>query len=100
MNRILRAPWHDYTQRCIYLVTLNKSPLVENFGLLEGDYHLPAGTKGSSFIKATVVGSTIKKVLKDFSQSSRHTLTSDLPDDELPIGKHLREFIVAAAFCR
>lgn len=66
MNRILRAPWHDYTQRCIYLVTLNKSPLVENFGLLEGDCHLPAGTKGSSFIRATAVGSAIKKVLKDF----------------------------------
>ncbi len=67
MNRILRAPWHDYTQRCIYLVTLNKSPLVENFGSLEGDCHLPAGTKGSSFIRTSVVGLAIKKVLKDFS---------------------------------
>lgn len=66
MNRILRAPWHDYTQRCIYLVTLNKSPLVENFGSLEGDCHLSAGTKGSSFIRASAVGSAIKKVLKDF----------------------------------
>lgn len=66
MNRILRAPWHDYTQRCIYLVTLNKSPLVENFGSLEGDCRLHAETKGSSFIRATVVGLAIKKVLKDF----------------------------------
>ena len=100
MNIILRAPWHDYTQRCIYLVTLNKSPLVENFGSLEGDCHLSAGTKGSSFIRASAVGSAIKKVLKDFSQSSRHTLPPNLHRHERSRGKHLREFIVAAAFCR
>lgn len=87
MNRILRAPWHDYTQRCIYLVTLNKSPLVESFGSLEGDCHLPAGTKGSSFIRATAVGSAIRKVLKNFNliESKIRILQYALMPDHLHI---------------
>ncbi len=33
MNKTLRAPWHDYTGRCIYMVTINKNPLTKDFDL-------------------------------------------------------------------
>lgn len=67
MNRILRAPWHDYHSRCIYMVTLNKNPLIGDFGILEGGNRLPIDLPGSSFISATAVGSAIKRVLRRFS---------------------------------
>lgn len=67
MNRILRAPWHDYTQRCIYMLTLNKDPLEMDFGTLQGDWRLPAGTKGSPFVRASRAGSAIKEILRKFT---------------------------------
>lgn len=66
MNRILRAPWHDYTQRSIYMITLNKNPLGKDFGILQGDYRFPAGERGSSFVSASVIGSAIKEALRKF----------------------------------
>ena len=66
MNRILRAPWHDYTQRCIYMITLNKSPLVTDFGSLAGNHEIPVGERGSSFIIPSKVGCAIKDVLRNF----------------------------------
>lgn len=66
MNRILRAPWHDYTKRCIYMVTLNKSPLIKDFGCLEGDCHVPLDQKGSPYVSVSYVGSAIKDVLRQF----------------------------------
>ena len=69
MNRILRANWHDYTQRCIYMITLNKNPLVENFGILQGDYRIPVGQKGSAFIKSTATGKAIKDALRHFNSA-------------------------------
>lgn len=68
MNRILRAPWHDYTQKCIYMVTINKNPLGKDFGILCGDYQIPTGQPGSSFIKASTTGAAIKDVLRRFHQ--------------------------------
>ena len=66
MNKILRAPWHDYTSRCIYMVTLNKSPNVKAFGTLEGDCQIPAGQKGSPFVSATEIGCAIKDKIRNF----------------------------------
>lgn len=66
MNRILRAPWHDYTRRCIYMVTLNKSPQAERFGSLEGDPRLRVGWIGSPFVSASSIGSAIKATLRRF----------------------------------
>lgn len=66
MNKILRAPWHDYTQRCIYMVTINKGPQAEVFGFLDGDYRIPIGQKGSSYIRATRTGRAIKEILRQF----------------------------------
>lgn len=66
MNKILRAPWHDYTQRSIYMITINKSPISEYFGIIEGDYRLPAGQQGSPFIRASKTGCAIKEVLRRF----------------------------------
>lgn len=69
MNRILRAPWHDYTQRCIYMITLNKNPLMENFGILQGDYPIPTGQKGAAFISSTALGKAIKNTLRRFNST-------------------------------
>lgn len=69
MNKILRAPWHDYTQRCIYMITLNKNPLMENFGILQGDYRIPAGQKGAAFISSTALGKAIKNTLRRFNST-------------------------------
>lgn len=66
MNRILRAPWHDYTQRCIYMVTLNKFPGVKNFGTLEGDFQIAVGQRGGSFVSESENGRAIKEVLRRF----------------------------------
>lgn len=66
MNRILRAPWHDYTQRCIYMVTLNKFPGVKDFGTLEGDFQIAVGQKGGSFVSESENGRAIKEVLRRF----------------------------------
>lgn len=66
MNEIYRAPWHDYTQRCIYMVTLSKSSLIRNFGTLEGDSGIPPGQIGSSFVSPSETGSAIKEVLRKF----------------------------------
>ena len=67
-NRLLRAPWHDYTERCIYMLTLNKAPLVPNFGSLVGDYRIPHGHKGSPCVAASPVGAAIKEGLRKFPQ--------------------------------
>lgn len=69
MNRILRAPWHDYTQRCIYMITLNKNPLMENFGILQGDYRIQTGQKGGAFISSTALGKAIKSTLRRFNST-------------------------------
>lgn len=69
MNRILRAPWHDYTQRCIYMITLNKNPLMEYFGILQGDYWIPTGQKGAAFISSTNLGKAIKNTLRRFNST-------------------------------
>ncbi|MDE6811707.1 MAG: hypothetical protein K2J15_05085 [Muribaculaceae bacterium] len=62
-----RAPWHDYTQRQIYHITLRKRPEVPYFGSLAGDWRLPAGAYGRSYIKASPLGSIIKACIKEIS---------------------------------
>lgn len=67
-NGLLRAPWHDYTERCIYMLTLNKAPLVPDFGSLAGDYWISHGHKGSPCVVASPVGAAIKEGLRRFPQ--------------------------------
>lgn len=62
-----RAPWHDYTQRQIYHITLKKRPEVVSFGSLAGDWRLSVGTYGRSYIKASALGSIIKSCIKEIS---------------------------------
>lgn len=50
------------------MVTLNKNPLGKDFGILCGDYRIPSGQPGSSFIKASKTGTAIKDVLRRFHQ--------------------------------
>ena len=62
-----RAPWHDYKARRIYHITLKKYPGVANFGCLAGDWRLPKGVLGRSYLKASPLGNAIKSCLKNFS---------------------------------
>lgn len=61
-----RAEWHDYTCRCIYMITLCKNPSVGDFGHLEGDISIPVGQWGSPFLKPSAIGVAIKRALRDF----------------------------------
>lgn len=49
------------------MVTLNKSRLVKDFGILQGDYRIPSGQRGSSYIKATATGAAIKQAIRNFN---------------------------------
>lgn len=51
-----RAKWHDYTSKCIYHITLMKSPEMPPFGTLAGDCSLKPGTPGAPYIKASPLG--------------------------------------------
>lgn len=50
------------------MITLSKSPLAEDFGTLAGDYRLPAGEPGSSYISASPTGRIIKDIIKNFCE--------------------------------
>ncbi|MEE1021833.1 MAG: hypothetical protein U0L83_01650 [Muribaculaceae bacterium] len=63
-----RAPWHDYTRRCIYLITLLKEDSIPAFGNLSGRTNIPSGTFGSPHIEASGIGRAIKHTLYRFSQ--------------------------------
>ncbi len=62
-----RASWHDYTSRCIYHITLLKHPDAPFFGSLAGDYQMPIGTPGSSYIISSDTGKAIKQSLREIS---------------------------------
>lgn len=60
-----RAPWQDYTKRRIYLITLMKCAGVMPFGELAGDWQLPRGSYGRSYIKASPLGYIVKGCLRE-----------------------------------
>ena len=59
-----RAPWHDYRAKCIYHITLLKSPETEPFGRLGGNCEIPPGNHGSSYLIASPTGRHIKEALR------------------------------------
>lgn len=59
---------HDYASRCLYHITLMKAKDVANFGKLAGDFRLPYGTPGPSYISASPVGRAIKSALKTIAE--------------------------------
>ena len=48
------------------MVTLNKNPRVEDFGMLMGDYRISTGQRGAPFVSASGTGSAIKTVIREF----------------------------------
>lgn len=60
-----RALWHDYTQRQIYHITLKKHPEVPYFGRIAGDWRLPKGTYGRSYLQASPLGKAIKDCIRN-----------------------------------
>ena len=65
MPRQFRAAWHNYSSRCIYLITINKAPGIGIFCHLAGDYRLKHGTPGCSYVIPTDIGKAIKLALRD-----------------------------------
>ncbi len=61
-----RNRWHDYTSRCIYMVTITKSPECPSFGFLRGSTNIPVGTPGSVYLKSTDLGDQIKDAIRNF----------------------------------
>jgi len=51
------------------MITLNKNPLMENFGILQGDYRIQTGQKGAAFISSTNLGKAIKNTLRRFNST-------------------------------
>lgn len=64
MSRNYRAKWHDYRARCIYHLTLMKSPESPYFGKLAGDCKIPIGQLGSPYVIASPLGAAIKQTLR------------------------------------
>lgn len=64
MNCNRRAPWHDYTARCIYHITLSKSPSAPLFGRLAGNPAIRPGESGSPYIISSDAGKAIKAALR------------------------------------
>ena len=62
-----RARWHDYKHRQIYLITLKKRKEVSPFGRIAGDWRLPKGSDGRSYLEASPLGAIIKTCLKEIS---------------------------------
>lgn len=59
-----RARNHDYASKCKYHITMLKAEGVSNFGMLTGDYRIPVGNPGSSYIAASPIGKAIKAALR------------------------------------
>ena len=68
-RQIYRVPWHDYRSKCIYMVTLNKAPGVQDFGMLCGDPAIPRGQLGAPYVRATHVGVAIKDKIRTFYET-------------------------------
>lgn len=68
MSKQRRAPWHDYSSRCIYMITLSKGAQAEFFGSLCGSSEVPLGELGSPFVKATATGKAIKETLRNLQE--------------------------------
>lgn len=92
-TKTLRAPWHDYQSCCIYMVTINKAPGVENFGILAGDTQIPIGNTGSPFISSSPIGTSIKAIIRNFRdiEPAARILQYALMPDHLHLLIHIEE---------
>lgn len=62
-----RAPWHDYTSRQIYHITLLKRPETMVFGRIAGDWQFKPGSYGAPYLQASPLGKIIKDCLREIS---------------------------------
>lgn len=62
-----RAPWHDYTSRCIYHITIRKRSDIADFGHITGDYRLRPGLPGSPYLEASAIETAVKKCIREIS---------------------------------
>lgn len=67
MSRNYRARWHDYRSRCIYHITLMKSPEMPPFGRLAGSSAIRPGQPGAPYIACTELGEAVKIALRQIS---------------------------------
>ncbi len=59
-----RARFHDYASKCIYHITMLKAKEAPAFGRLAGDFRIPVGSPGSSYIAASPTGRAVKQALR------------------------------------
>lgn len=64
MGNNYRAPWHDYSGKGIYHITICKETGVENFSTIVGDPRLAAGMPGAAAPKYSRIGFAISKCLR------------------------------------
>lgn len=57
--RYRRAPWHDYKSRCIYHITITKSPEIDTLGLVVGNINAPFGDPQYPQTVSSIIGKKI-----------------------------------------
>lgn len=68
MSNNYRAPWHDYSGKGIYHITICKEAGVEDFSAIVGDARLAVGMHGSAAPKYTRTGCAISRCLRKIPQ--------------------------------
>lgn len=68
MSNNYRAPWHDYSGKGIYHLTICKEAGVENFSAIVGDARLAVGIPGSAAPKYGPIGCAISRCLRKIPQ--------------------------------
>lgn len=68
MSNNYRAPWHDYSGKGIYHITMCKAPGVANFSAIVGNPRLAVGETGSAAPKYSPIGCAISRCLRRFPE--------------------------------
>lgn len=63
-----RAYWHDYKAKCIYFITMKKSPSKPSFGRIIGDPTIPNGSPGCAAISLSPLGKIVRNAIYNISR--------------------------------
>lgn len=75
--QLKRAYWHDYRSPCRYMITLSKSPDIQPFSSISGDWRVPVGTRGSSYTRWSATGQIIANLIYNI-----HTINISLKAEQ------------------
>ena len=71
-NNYHRAPWHDYKSRCIYHITISKSPEAPYFGHVVGDINSEFGEQNYPCCLESTIGKVIFFNIKAIPKLHKH----------------------------